>query len=458
MMTGGATLIPLKLLALGLVLASGLATNCSWDRSTDPNQVPDFEAGGARLLGNVMELDPKRCQAMCCALPDCDLAVIGFPADGPTHCKLVGCGDGHDACALRPSSQFEVYRKLVAEKADGEAQEGGQEENNVPQVQHWEPRSNESNNIRCRLPMKVGPCRAAFPRFFYNVTSGNCSGFVYGGCEANGNHFESQEECEATCSGVTGPVLPDESTPAPPPVKAPRNAPDVVFESDPESADFDKSEGTAEGNEHCEAKPETGPCRASLRHWYYNRETGNCEVFIYGGCRGNKNNYPTEESCMQTCTVSVLPSSKKSAAEDSSDNKGTCTEKPEPGPCRAAFAMFYYDLDSASCRPFIYGGCRGNNNRYGSEDECMSSCSGGRRDFHDKNHQVQNHWTAAFFLFVTLTAISALLLATLIIITLRRHRLSRRRSFSDKEELLPDDQASVDSLPLPESPKLDQKA
>lgn len=64
--------------------------------------------------------------------------------------------------------------------------------------------SPSSLSVRCRLPMKVGPCRAAFPRFFYNVTSRNCSGFVYGGCEANGNHFESQEECEATCSGVTG--------------------------------------------------------------------------------------------------------------------------------------------------------------------------------------------------------------------------------------------------------------
>lgn len=55
-------------------------------------------------------------------------------------------------------------------------------------------------------------------------------------------------------------------------------------------------------SEYCEAKPETGPCRASLRHWYYNRETGNCEMFMYGGCRGNKNNYLTRESCMQTCT------------------------------------------------------------------------------------------------------------------------------------------------------------
>ncbi|CAG13416.1 unnamed protein product, partial [Tetraodon nigroviridis] len=36
---------------------------------------------------------------------------------------------------------------------------------------------------RCRLPMKVGSCRAAFPRFFYDVTNQSCREFIYGGCE-----------------------------------------------------------------------------------------------------------------------------------------------------------------------------------------------------------------------------------------------------------------------------------
>ncbi len=52
--------------------------------------------------------------------------------------------------------------------------------------------------------MKVGSCRAAFTRFFYNVTSQSCQRFIYGGCEANKNNFDSQDECEALCSGVTG--------------------------------------------------------------------------------------------------------------------------------------------------------------------------------------------------------------------------------------------------------------
>lgn len=52
--------------------------------------------------------------------------------------------------------------------------------------------------------MKVGSCRAAFPRFYYDVTNQSCRDFTYGGCEANGNNFETRVECEATCSGVTG--------------------------------------------------------------------------------------------------------------------------------------------------------------------------------------------------------------------------------------------------------------
>ncbi|XP_030601018.1 kunitz-type protease inhibitor 2 [Archocentrus centrarchus] len=458
-------MIILKLLALGLLLASGLALDCDWDASVDPDQglVLDYQARGARKLGGVLEgSDPDSCRAACCADPACDLAVVGFPADGPSLCQLVDCGDDQDACALRPTDQFKVYRKNVMKKADREAQGGGQEEHIVPLMDRWEPRTNESDNIHCRLPMKVGSCRAAFPRFFYNVTNQSCSSFIYGGCEANGNNFESQEDCEATCAGVTGSVLP-ESTPAPPPVKAPRMAPAAPAETDPESAEsipLQKSEMTAdEYAEHCEAEPKMGPCRASLKHWYYNKRTGSCEMFTYGGCRGNKNNYLNKDSCMQTCTVSVLPSSKKHDDDkDSSDDTGSCTAKPDPGPCRAAFPMFYYDPYSASCQSFMYGGCRGNENRYSTEDECMRRCSEGWFDTHGKT---RNRWTAAFFLFVTLAAISALLLTTLVVITLRRHRLFRRLSSnSDKEELLPDldEQSSLDSLPLPESPKPDQKA
>lgn len=83
-------------------------------------------------------------------------------------------------------------------------------------------------------------------------------------------------------------------------------------------------------------------------HWYYDSKAGSCKGFTYGGCRGNKNNYVTEQSCMDTCTgeqhtcairsdvthaclfiivtlflpgVTVLPASQKSSFADDLEGK-----------------------------------------------------------------------------------------------------------------------------------------
>lgn len=56
----------------------------------------------------------------------------------------------------------------------------------------------------CGLSKVVGKCRASIPRWWYNVTDGSCQPFVYGGCEGNGNNYQSKEECLEKCAGVTG--------------------------------------------------------------------------------------------------------------------------------------------------------------------------------------------------------------------------------------------------------------
>lgn len=35
----------------------------------------------------------------------------------------------------------------------------------------------------------------------------------------------------------------------------------------------------------------------------YNKDNGRCESFTYGGCRGNRNNFLTENDCMSTCSI-----------------------------------------------------------------------------------------------------------------------------------------------------------
>uniref|UniRef100_A0A673C5K2 BPTI/Kunitz inhibitor domain-containing protein n=1 Tax=Sphaeramia orbicularis TaxID=375764 RepID=A0A673C5K2_9TELE len=107
------------------------------------------------------------------------------------------------------------------------------------------------------------------------------------------------------------------------------------------------------GGKNC-AELQVGPCRAAFQRWYFNSLTGRCQRFIYGGCKGNKNNYENEEKILK-------------------ENKN-CMVTSDPGPCRAAFPAFYYDHKTSTCRSFTYGGCRGNKNRYNTMEECTNRC------------------------------------------------------------------------------------
>merc|ERR1712212_472329 len=51
----------------------------------------------------------------------------------------------------------------------------------------------------------------------------------------------------------------------------------------------------------CNLPKESGLCEAESSLWYFNRQTGVCEEFSYGGCGGNKNKFGTKEECMRAC-------------------------------------------------------------------------------------------------------------------------------------------------------------
>ncbi|CAJ0945064.1 unnamed protein product, partial [Mesorhabditis belari] len=42
--------------------------------------------------------------------------------------------------------------------------------------------------------------------------------------------------------------------------------------------------------------------------------------------------------------------------------------------CLAYFPMWFYDKENNECKKFIYGGCGGNENRFGSKEECEKIC------------------------------------------------------------------------------------
>ena len=54
----------------------------------------------------------------------------------------------------------------------------------------------------CTLEYDVGPCKAAYPRYYYDPEEKWCKKFIYGGCKGNANNFETFESCMQFCNGV----------------------------------------------------------------------------------------------------------------------------------------------------------------------------------------------------------------------------------------------------------------
>ncbi|GCB78354.1 hypothetical protein scyTo_0019396 [Scyliorhinus torazame] len=129
---------------------------------------------------------------------------------------------------------------------------------------------------QCNAPKKVGNCRAAFPRWYFDTRTQTCTKFTYGGCKGNANNYESEHDCIAACAGHQE-ILPE-----------PHKLQDKDYDEDDEAS--------------CYAVAETGKCRAAFPRWYYDPRTQSCNRFTYGGCGGNKNNYEDHNACLDRCS------------------------------------------------------------------------------------------------------------------------------------------------------------
>ncbi|XP_041350628.1 spondin-1-like [Gigantopelta aegis] len=51
----------------------------------------------------------------------------------------------------------------------------------------------------------------------------------------------------------------------------------------------------------CSEKADAGPCRGTFVRWFYNSTIQKCQIFNYGGCRGNENKFDTQDDCVELC-------------------------------------------------------------------------------------------------------------------------------------------------------------
>jgi len=116
----------------------------------------------------------------------------------------------------------------------------------------------------CLLPMDQGPCRLYIPRYYFDQASGQCKQFIYGGCQGNENSFPTLKECQKTCSQL--------------------DAMDPL----------------------CYLPKRVGPCRARMPRYFFNITTWKCELFYYGGCLGNQNNFWPRKKCSNKCVCKYI--------------------------------------------------------------------------------------------------------------------------------------------------------
>ncbi|XP_034640199.1 kunitz-type serine protease inhibitor bitisilin-3-like [Trachemys scripta elegans] len=100
---------------------------------------------------------------------------------------------------------------------------------------------------------------------------------------------------------------------------------------------------------------------------YYDKTTDRCKPFAYNGAGGNGNRFFTDRQCMKRCSTlgeQIYP-----------DDDRVCLLEKDLGHCKGTYLLWYFDHVLKKCRPFIYGGCAGNGNRFVNETTCCRKCA-----------------------------------------------------------------------------------
>ncbi|CAK9302362.1 unnamed protein product [Gordionus sp. m RMFG-2023] len=97
-------------------------------------------------------------------------------------------------------------------------------------------------------------------------------------------------------------------------------------------------------------------CNRINKLYYYSSLHNRCLPLMYKGCKENKKFFHSLKEC------------------ERKNVKDICSLPQIKGTCTGNLQRYFFDRKSKSCKPFAYGGCGGNQNKFVSKMECIRSC------------------------------------------------------------------------------------
>lgn len=224
----------------------------------------------------------------------------------------------------------------------------------------------------CSFEKDNGPCKQGMTKWFFNFRKQECQEFAYGGCQGNANNFDTKKDCEKICdNGKDVCSFPKNGG------SCDKALTNWYFNSQTEKC-VKFTYGGCEGNannfrtkEACETKcfvrsgkdicslgSNAGSCKNNVKKWFYNYNKQECQEFVYGGCKGNANNFNTKKACEKKCD----------------NGKDVCSFRKNKGECTKKLKNWYFNSKKQKCMQFTYGGCKGNANNFTTKAACEAKC------------------------------------------------------------------------------------
>jgi hypothetical protein len=130
----------------------------------------------------------------------------------------------------------------------------------------------------------AGPCEGYYPSWYFDPQREMCLQFVYGGCLGNNNRFATREMCENNC------LLTD------------RIGWFFYFFYFLKRKFLKRMFPKISPTDACDQPKTEGPCKGNFSRFSFDKGEEKCVPFQYGGCKGNGNNFLTEQECHQRCS------------------------------------------------------------------------------------------------------------------------------------------------------------